>query len=258
MRRMALLVPLFFLAALFFGWKTYEAWTAPPEAALRAPAPVAGPGPVAAVETEQDIPGTLAAIVARPLFRPDRRPYPYQENAAAAPRRNYESELSGFTVIGVLLVEEIGMAVVTGKTGGRYERYEVGPGDALPGFTVKEIQSDGILVAADGKEFTLPLYTGAPKAPPGGTLRTEVATPARPGAGGPSPVPPSPGVGAPAPSRRAPSPTAERPRPLPVPPVSKPVPSTRAGLPDYPIPTSATYAPEGGSPSVLRRTPERR
>lgn len=256
MRRMALLVPLFFLAALFFGWKTYEAWTAPPEAGLRAPAPVAGPGPVAAVETEQDIPGTLAAIVARPLFRPDRRPY--QENAAAAPRRNYESELSGFTVLGVLQVGEIGMGVVTGKTGGRYERYEVGPGDSLPGFTVKEIQSDGILVAADGKEFALPLYAGAPKAPPGGTLRTEVATPARPGAGGPSPVPPSPGVGAPAPSRRAPSPTAERPRPLPVPPVSKPVPTTRAGLPDYPIPTSATYAPEGGSPSVLRRTPERR
>jgi hypothetical protein len=42
----------------------------------------------------------------------------------------------------------------------------------LEGFMVKEVRMDGLLLAADGREFLLPLYAGAPTAAPG-ALRTE-------------------------------------------------------------------------------------
>ena len=45
-------------------------------------------------------------------------------------------------------------------------------GDALPGFTVKEVGVEGLLLTADGREFLLPLYAGAPTAA-GGAVRTE-------------------------------------------------------------------------------------
>jgi hypothetical protein len=133
-----------------------------------------------------------AAIAARPLFRADRQPF--REEAAGASVRNYEAELSRYTLLGVLGFAEGPVGVVTAKTGKKTDRWELKAGDALPGFTVKEVGIDGLRLTADGKEFLLPLYAGAPTAA-GGALRTEVtrrdATQPATAPGSPAPAKPS-------------------------------------------------------------------
>jgi hypothetical protein len=198
MNRWALWSFLFLLAAMFFAWETYRAWTAPillpgksPGASASLPGLHTASQDNAARASEKEI-GT-AAILARPVFRPDRRPYQGSE-AGGSPLRNYEAELSRLSLIGVILQGEMMKAVVVGISSAPAERWEVGPGDALPGFTVKKIQEDGVLLSADGREFLLPLYAGAPKSQRGGPLRTEVSSapapsPAR--APGGSPAQPS-------------------------------------------------------------------
>jgi hypothetical protein len=190
MSRPGFLIPLLALAALFFGWRTYDAWTGPVGAAAPAPpSPVAAPVGVSPEEAPPpaDLSAPVAFIVARPVFRPDRQPF--REEAIQIPQRNYEAELSRFTLLGVLLLGKDKKGVVVGKGGaGRDERWEVAPGDSLPGFGVKDVGTEGLTLTADGREFLLPLYAGGPKGPPGKAPgRTEVAPPSAPAA---SPQPP--------------------------------------------------------------------
>lgn len=179
MNRVRLLIPGLAFLACFLGWETYLAWTTPvlpmdgtpaeeafslrPSTAL----PPAVPG--------EDLRGALASVRARPVFRPDRRPY--GPEASGAPARNYEAELSRYTVLGVLMLEDEQKALVVGKGPGKGERWEVGAGDELPGFTVKSVGPDGLVLSADGREFTLPLYAGGPNAAGSTPLRTEVPSP---------------------------------------------------------------------------------
>ena len=191
MNRTSLLVPVLALAALIFGWRAYEAWTGPLETVgTSQPNPAAVPIGLSQEEAQAppDLSVPVASIVARPVFRPDRRPF-REDAAAQAPKRNYESELSRFTLLGVLLLGKDRKGVVVSKgASGREERWEVAPGDSLPGFIVKEVGADGVTVTADNNDFLLPLYAGGPKAPPGqAPVRTDVA-PSRPPA--PSPQPP--------------------------------------------------------------------
>jgi hypothetical protein len=172
------------LAVLFLGWRTYRAWTAPVAAV---PAPPKGQAAVAPIGISPedapvftDLSAPVASVIARPVFRPDRRPF--QEYASAVPARNYEQELNRFTLLGVLLLGDLKRAVITGKSPGKQERYEVSPGESLPGFEVKEIQQEGVLLLADGKEFLLPLYAGGPKGVAPGALRTELPQPKAPAA----------------------------------------------------------------------------
>ncbi|MBI5343475.1 MAG: hypothetical protein HZB63_09250 [Deltaproteobacteria bacterium] len=192
MNRPGFVIPALALAALFFGWRAYEAWTGPIRTAgVVSSAPAAVPIGVSTEEAAppSDLSALAASVGARPVFRPDRQPY--REDAAGQSKRNYDAEISRFTLLGVLLLGNDKKGVVVGKgTAGRSERWEVAPGDALPGFLVKEIGSDGITLAADEREFLLPLYAGGPKGPPAqGAVRTEVA-PARPSASPAQPVPP--------------------------------------------------------------------
>jgi general secretion pathway protein N len=188
MNRPGFLMPVLLLAALFFGWRSYEAWTGP-GGAVRLPPSSSPVAPIGISPAEappaMDLSAPVLSIMARPLFRPDRRPF--QETAVTVPARNYDQELSRFTLLGVLLLGDAKKAVITGKAPGRPERYEVGPGESLPGFEVKEIQQEGVLLMADGKEFLLPLYAGGPKVQGTGGLRTEtrppLAPPASPSAG---------------------------------------------------------------------------
>jgi len=200
-------------AAVFFGWEAYRAWTGPllpgaetpPAEAFSLPAatiPQAGPG-------DAVYPG-LSSIVARPVFRPDRRPY--LEGSAGFPQKNYEAELSKFTVLGVLMMGDEKKAIVVSKGSGATDRWEVEAGDSLGDFTVKEVAPDGLTLVADKREFTLPLYAGGPKSSGGTPLRTEV-TPAPP----PAPAQP-PTAARPAPAAgRLPSPAAVTPPPAPSP-----------------------------------------
>jgi len=172
-RRPALATLALSLLALLFGWETRQALRTAPggrDTAVAAagawqpglptpdPQPAPDPGPI------------VSAITARPLFRQDRQPF--RDQAATASVRNYEAELSRYSLLGVLRLGEEPVGIVTGKTGNKTDRWELKVGDALPGFTVKEVGIDGLRLTADGQEFLLPLYAGAPTAV-GGALRTE-------------------------------------------------------------------------------------
>ncbi len=225
MNRVALWILVSAAAAVFFGWEAYRAWTEPvlPGEEARAgetlsrPAPAIPPGgPGDAVYSG------LSSIVARPVFRPDRRPF--QEESAADPQRNYDAELARYTLIGVLMDGDEKKAVVVSKGPGATERWEVGAGDSLGDFTVKEVGPDGLVLVADKRELTLPLYAGGPKAVRGAPIRTEVA---------------------PAPARVRPQ----------TPPAARPVPGARR----VQTPRASSTPSSGGPPSqVPRRTYPRR
>jgi hypothetical protein len=219
-----------FLLALLFGWKTQQALeTVPggPDNAATATTGAWQPGvPAPDPSPPPDTTQTAAAVAARPLFRPDRQPY--REQASPASGRNYEAELSRFSLLGILAFGDEPRGLVVSKGGARTDRWELKAGDTFPGFTVKEVRTEGLQVMADGREFLLPLYAGPPTAA-SGALRTEIprrdamppgpapgsAVPAKPVAppapavpsrpAGVAPASPAPGVSpAPLPSRTAP------------------------------------------------------
>jgi hypothetical protein len=241
-KRPALATVALSLLALLFGWETRQAlqgspggqdnaaratigvWQ--PEVSTPDPQPPPDPTPVA------------AAVAARPLFRADRQPF-REQAAAAVAARNYETELSRFTLLGVLAFGEGPVGVVTGKSGSKTERWELKAGDALPGFTVKEVGMDGLRLMADDREFLLPLFAGAPKAA-GGAVRTEAT---RGGATPPAAAPGSPAAAKPAASGALPAPAA---LPAPTPPAAQP-----RTAPTF----TPSYRPPGQSP---RFTPGRR
>jgi hypothetical protein len=177
MRRPALLAVALATLALFFGWKTRDAWRSSTPAVDntgQAAADLWHPGePVPDPPPPAETAGTVAAIAARPLFRPDRLPYNEQGPGASA-GRNYESELSRLALIGTLTFGGDLKGIVVSKGSSLPERWEVKAGDQLPGFTVKEVQIDGLALTADGREFMLPLYAGAPTSAGRGSVRTEL------------------------------------------------------------------------------------
>ena len=213
MNRATLWVLVFASATVFFGVKTYRALTGP---VLPGEVPPAGAAlsPLSAAAQPQKGPedaaySGLSSLLARPVFRPDRRPY--QVGSADIPKRNYEAELSRYTVLGVLMVSDKMVALVVGKGASKGERWEVGAGDSLSVFAVKEVSQDGLVLTADDREFTLPLYAGGPKAVGRAPIRTEVApAPSAARAKPPSAARPTPGARKPPLSKAAPPTTPKQ------------------------------------------------
>jgi hypothetical protein len=237
-KRPALLTLALLLLAAFFGWETRQALVSAPggqgeaagqrQDAWRPGAPAPDPAP------HPDLGPTATAVAARPLFRPDRQPF-REQSVSAAPARNYDAELSRFTLLGVLDFGDGLKGVVVSKAGTRTDRWELRAGDTLPGFAVKEVRAEGLLLTADDRELTLPLYAGSPTAS-GSALRTDV--PRRDAAG---PKADSPPAAAPAPSSVPTRGTAARP---PVtsgsaPALTAPVPVHRPAPAARPAPTVA-------------------
>ena len=181
MRRPVLAALALSLLALLFGWETREALRATPgrqdNSAMAAGVAWRPGSPAPDPQPPPDPTPAAAAVTARPLFRPDRQLF--REDGSGVSGRNYETELSRYTLIGVLafgdapfgvVVEKAGNVV--GKAGTKGERWEVRKGDPLAGFKVKEVGMEGMLLTADGREFLLPLYAGPPTAA-SGAVRTE-------------------------------------------------------------------------------------
>lgn len=215
MRKPALLFVALCSLALFFGWKARSAWLAPPPSVDdtgRASAEIWRPGaPMPDPPPPPESAGAVSAIVARPLFRADRRLFREKDPGAEA-GRNYEAELSRLSLIGTLAFGGEMKGIVVGKGSPNAERWEVKAGDPLPGFKVKEVQIDSLTVTADGREFSLPLYAGPPTAA-AGPVRTETRRK--------EPAPAPPAASAPPPSA-APPPVAQPPSTVPPP---RPVPT---------------------------------
>ena len=104
MKRPALATLALSLLALLFGWETRQSLQGSPGGQDNAAAAQIGvwhPGVSAPDPQPPPDPTPVAAAVAeRPLFRPDRQPF--REQAAGASIRNYEAELSRYTLLGVL------------------------------------------------------------------------------------------------------------------------------------------------------------
>ena len=181
MRRPVLAAIALSLLALLFGWETRQALQATPgkqDNSAMVPAGAWQPG-VSAPDPQSppDPTPAAAAVTARPLFRPDRQPF--RGDGSGVSGRNYETELSRYTLIGVLAFGDapVGVVVekagnVVGKAGTKGERWEVRKGDPLAGFKVEEVGMEGLRLTADGREFLLPLYAGPPTAATG-AVRTE-------------------------------------------------------------------------------------
>jgi hypothetical protein len=165
----------FSLLALLLFWETRQALRGTPVGQDNASTTSVGSGQPGTPAPEPAPPADpaqmVAAVAARPLFRPDRLPFREQVVAPVA-ARNYDTELSRYTLLGVFGFGEEPVGVVTGKTGNKTDRWELKAGDALPGFTVTEVGMEGLRLTSDGREFLLPLYAGAPTAA-GGAVRTE-------------------------------------------------------------------------------------
>jgi hypothetical protein len=181
--RLGRLIPLLLLLVAFLGWETWLAWIEPPARDPSA-APGAQASPAAAGDNAAGQPaaGELAAavsaITSRPLLRPDRQPFKEVPLSATVPQRNYEAELARFSVVGILPIDGREKALVVRKAPGQAgERWEVAPGDPLPGFVVKSLRPDGVLLSADGRELLLPMIAGGPRSG-GEPVRTEVSAPA--------------------------------------------------------------------------------
>jgi hypothetical protein len=236
MRKPYLLVAALAALALFFGWRARQALDEPVAAGDNAArAASAGWQPGALAPDPPSPPDTATAVASirnRPLFRADRRPY--TEAGAGASARNFESELSRLSLIGIMAIGDDMKGIVVSKGSANTERWEVKVGDDLPGFKVKAIRTEGLTVTAEGREFLLPLYAGSPTAAGGGPVRTEVTRKE------PAPAQPKPAA--------APTPTA------PIAPPQRPVPQPAVAPPTAP----AQPAPVQQTPGYPRFTPRRR
>ena len=251
MKRPALATLSLSLLALLFGWETRQALRGTPGGQDNAATATAGAWQPGASATDPQPPPdptpAAAAVAARPLFRADRQPF-REQVATPVAVRNYESELSRFTLLGVLGFGDGPVGVVTGKTGNMTDRWELKVGDALPGFTVKEVGMDGLRLTSDGREFLLPLFAGAPAAA-GDAVRTDAT---RGHATHPTGAPGSPASAKPAVAGARPGPAA-----LPAPARVSTQPQTQEQIQPR---TPPDYAPPYRPPPGLspRFTPGRR
>jgi hypothetical protein len=136
------------LAAVFVALAIWP-WLVPPMPTSR---PSVGPSMVAPGPSPTNLPGlaAYAAIVERPLFVPSRRPPP-----------DVTSSIEGrYRLLGIVGAGAKRRAFVADGT----RRIEVGEGDAIDGWTVKEIEQDRVLLTSPaGDAAALKLARAAPE-----------------------------------------------------------------------------------------------
>lgn len=96
----------------------------------------------------------FAAIAARPLFSPTRRP---PEGSADGPTGPVSSDLSGYAVTGIVTSADGGVAILekTGVAAGQEPGLILSPGDTIEGWTVDAIREDRVVVLKDGERQEL-------------------------------------------------------------------------------------------------------
>lgn len=96
----------------------------------------------------------LAGITERPLFRPQRKPpEPEEEEPESVAEPEEAVDLSGFDLSAVVLTPTVSSAWV--KTPGGADLKRLRPGDELEGWSVKEIQSDRLVLERQGERNEL-------------------------------------------------------------------------------------------------------
>ena len=172
-RAILALVSLAIGGLLAYQWKDWP----PPNPAARpvTQAPIAtggagevDPDPLARLSPPEPR-DTYAAVIERPLFRPERKPPDPDENEPEQPEPEPETAttLDGMDLSAVVITGGVTSAWVKPPGSGDLIRLRLG--DDLEGWSVKEIQPDRLVLERQGERDELPLrdFTAAPPpAPP--------------------------------------------------------------------------------------------
>ena len=149
--RPAALTALNIVVAAIVVWPWLPEGTRAPQ---RAAAPAAAEAPLPA--TLPPI-GEFAAITARPLFSPSRRPPVVAQPATSALEERYR-------LLGLVIAGSARRALIGEVAGAR--RFEIGEGDAIDGWVARRIEPDAVLFASPAGEATLTLRSAAPPRKP--------------------------------------------------------------------------------------------
>lgn len=141
-------------AAVLLATLAVWPWLVPPVPVIRPLATPPASPPASVLATLPPI-ASYAAIVERPLFAPSRRPPPGIAAATGAPAE------SRYRLVGIVANGARRKAFVA--DGAR--RIEIGEGDMLDGWTVKQIGSDRILLSSADGEAALRLKPAAAEPP---------------------------------------------------------------------------------------------
>lgn len=116
---------------------------------------------------------SYASIVEHPLFRPDRKPEPPEEEAPEpVATENASQELDAVDLTAVLISPTIVSAWVKEPSSPKLQRLRIG--DDFMGWSVQEIRDDRVVLERQGEQDTLILrdYSKAPPAAPPSAART--------------------------------------------------------------------------------------
>ncbi|ADC63908.1 hypothetical protein [Allochromatium vinosum] len=156
-RYVPVLVALVLLAGLTLQWL---GWPPPMPVLESANAPGGNPSGVSSTQPDLlarletfDSRDNYASIVERPLFRPDRKPEPLNDDPADTRGPEANVELSAFDLNAVLITSEIVSAWVQDPTQLKLRRLRIG--DDLQGWSVTDIQEDRVLLERQGRQDAL-------------------------------------------------------------------------------------------------------
>ncbi len=147
---------------LFSGFLVaYELLSSPP------PRPVSTPGPVKdavqppRVEDEFSLPAPshYAVVTERPLFLKSRQPAP-QDAAKTDEPSATEGQLSQYALTAVVIAPEQQFAILRAQAEGKLSR--VTSGQEFQGWTLKQVEGDGVVFGRSDKEERLPLVRKTP------------------------------------------------------------------------------------------------
>jgi general secretion pathway protein N len=176
--RAALVLVALLVGVLALQWKDWP--PAPSTAGLDVPAGAGGqsgvpgdPDPLARL-TPPEPRDSYASVTERPLFRPERKPEePQPEDAADETQPEVATNLDGMDVSAVIITPALVAAWIRDPKAPDLKRLRLG--DDLEGWSVKEIQSDRVVLERQGEldELLLRDFTKAqaPAAPTPPTAR---------------------------------------------------------------------------------------
>jgi hypothetical protein len=194
---------------------------------------------------------SYAQVSERPLFRPDRRPRKDEPEEAAEAPVEEASDLAGMDLTGVLLSPKVTTAWVRDPSQPTPVRLRLG--DALAGWTVRDIKADRLVLERQGKTDTLLLRVfdapGAAAPPPPAAAPQRPPAVARPPTSAKTPAAAgTPRPGAPGRPGATPGmPAAGKPPLAGAPPAPRPGATTPEAQPKGP---SARLRPPAGNPNA--------
>jgi hypothetical protein len=130
-----------------------------PGALATPPAPVPGKAPRAEADFSLPPLSHYQVIAERPLFLKSRQPAPKDAGTTDTPAAS-EGQLSQFALTAVVIAPEQRFAILRAQAEGKLSR--VASGQEFQGWTLRDVDGDGVVFARSDKEEHLPLLRKTP------------------------------------------------------------------------------------------------